>query len=152
MKPITLNLQIVVNIGNYESLRLGAEWTPESDNTTAEMIAADKQLRETACAIIDARKTPAVVINANDRKDANGNQIERPQGENKTQVAQQHVESAKVTQMREKAARKPLTLESKELQPIIKRIESGVKLEKVLEYYEPDEQALNALKIAAKLN
>lgn len=125
MKPITLNLQIVVNLGNYESLRLGAEWTPESDDTTAEMIAADKQLRETACAIIDARKA---------------------------EMAQQTTESAKAAQTQEKAAKKPLTLESKELQPIIKKIESGVKLEKVLEYYDPDEQAINALKLAAKLN
>ena len=49
-------------------------------------------------------------------------------------------------------AKEPLTFADPKLQKIIKRIEKGtVTLEKVLEYYEPDTDAMKALELAIKL-
>lgn len=141
MRPITLNLQIVVNIGNYESLRLGAEWTPDYSSKTltsgeyqlenaAEMIAADRQLREMASAIIDARKQPTQAAQAIAAKETTASKTNAPQT----------------------AKKELLTLAHPQLQKIVKRIESGVKLEKVFEYYDADEQAMNVLRAAARFN
>lgn len=51
-------------------------------------------------------------------------------------------------------AKKPLHIntDASTIQSIVKRIESGVKLEKVLEFYEPDNEVLNVLKLAAETN
>lgn len=129
MKTKTLNLQIVVNLGNYESLRLGAEWTPDnSQDLVAEMHAADLELRKAAAAIIDARKAE------------------------KASAVQTTAPTEKAPQTQESVQKKPLRFDSQELQSIIKRMEAGVPLERVLQHYEPDEQALNVLKLAGQLN
>lgn len=40
MRINTINIQIVKNLGNYETLRIGAEWTPDSNQTINEAMAA----------------------------------------------------------------------------------------------------------------
>lgn len=55
----TLTAEIVVRTGNYESLRLGCEFTPATDDITAEMVKADVELRAAAAAIIEERRQTA---------------------------------------------------------------------------------------------
>lgn len=55
----TLTAEIVVRTGNYESLRLGCEFTPATDDITAEMVKADVELRAAASAIIEERRQTA---------------------------------------------------------------------------------------------
>lgn len=57
MEIKTLNLQIVCNVGNYESIRVGAEWSSDGD-TKKEMLQIDALLRENVAAIVEARKEP----------------------------------------------------------------------------------------------
>ncbi len=44
MKLTTINVQIVRNLGNYESVRLGGEWTIDKENATDAFAAAEKEL------------------------------------------------------------------------------------------------------------
>lgn len=58
----TLNLQIVCNVGNYETIRIGAEFTPQPDtpDKTCDlvdvMVEMDGELRRAAAGILEARK------------------------------------------------------------------------------------------------
>lgn len=44
MKLTTINVQIVRNLGNYESVRLGGEWSVERESTQDAFAAAEKEL------------------------------------------------------------------------------------------------------------
>lgn len=44
MKLTTINVQIVRNLGNYESVRLGGEWTIDKENATDAFAAAEREL------------------------------------------------------------------------------------------------------------
>lgn len=44
MKLTTINVQIVRNMGNYESVRLGGEWSVEKEKATDAFAAAEKEL------------------------------------------------------------------------------------------------------------
>lgn len=114
MEIKTLNLQIVCNVGNYESIRVGAEWS-SNGIVTEELKIMDKRLRESVAAIIEARKEPQ----------------KEPQPPKK---------------------KEPLTFGHPQLKAILKRIGDGVALEKVYEYYEPDDQvkALIELQVTTK--
>lgn len=128
-QPTKIDVQIVVNLGNYESLRLGAEFTPNIGQPLEEAFTeADKELRKAAAAIIDARKAE------------------------KAAAVQTTTPTEKAPQTQENAAKKPLKFDSPELQAIIKRMEGGVPLDKVLQFYAPDEQALNVLQLTENMN
>ncbi len=44
MKLTTINVQIVRNLGNYESVRLGGEWSVEEEKAADAFAAAEKEL------------------------------------------------------------------------------------------------------------
>lgn len=44
MKLTTINVQIVRNLGNYESVRLGGEWSVEKEKAVDAFAAAEKEL------------------------------------------------------------------------------------------------------------
>ncbi len=44
MKLTTINVQIVRNLGNYESVRLGGEWSVEKEKAADAFAAAEKEL------------------------------------------------------------------------------------------------------------
>lgn len=137
MKTTSLNLQIVVNIGNYESLRLGAEWTPDKTepNIAEEMQKADAVLREAAQKIIEQRHK--------EQKEAQSAAQQVTAKEKITEEGNAHQTAEK---------KQKLTIATPCFQKILKRIESGVKIETVLQYYEPDDEAMKVLKLAGKLN
>lgn len=61
MRINTINLQIVRNLGNYEALRIGAEWTPDSNQTLADAMAAGMaELNATADMLTGKKSAPAV--------------------------------------------------------------------------------------------
>lgn len=60
MRINTINIQIVRNLGNYETLRIGAEWTPDGNQTlTDAMQQGMAELNECADALIKAKAQPA---------------------------------------------------------------------------------------------
>ena len=127
MKQTTINVQITKTPRPYESVRLGGEWSlGEGEDATQAMAQALEQLnRFYADMMAQANKT---------------------------------VEKAKAAETATTAATtggKMLLVWDRDMRvvnKIVKRIQSGVSLDKVLEYYEPDGECMNVLKLAAELN
>lgn len=155
MRVNTINLQMVINLGNYETLRVGAEWTPDSNQTMEEaMLAADKELRESASALLQARggveKTAPVQQPA---APANVAPAAQNEPEKKDAAAAPAPEAKTETPAADpKDDRELLTFENPKLQKVIKRIEAGVSLDTVAQYYRFDDNAKKAVEMAAKLN
>lgn len=60
MRINTINIQIVRNLGNYETLRIGAEWTPDGNQTlTDAMQQGMAELNACADVLIKAKAQPA---------------------------------------------------------------------------------------------
>ena len=65
MRINTINIQIVRNLGNYETLRIGAEWTPDGNQTlTDAMQQGMAELNACADALIKAKAQPATAVPA----------------------------------------------------------------------------------------
>lgn len=122
MKAITINVQISKCPKQYESIRLGGEWSVEDGETVESAMAkAYEQLNAIYADMLNPK----------------------PKTEEK-----------KPEEKKPESGKTPLSFDNdaKTLKQICKRIEDGVKLDKVLEYYEPDEQAMAVLKAAAEFN
>lgn len=156
MRINTISLGIKVRVKEYEMLDLMATFTPNDTMTLEEaMLDADQQLRDAAAAIV-AKRNATAQAPAPAAKPQPQPETKQEEAKVETQQAEAKVETKAETQQEAEAkpAKEPLhfSTDTKKIQAIVKRIEKGVKLDKVLEYYEPDEDTLNVLKLAAKLN
>lgn len=173
-----INYQIVVNTGNYESIRLGVEFTPDARPISQQFVDADAQLRQTANAIVEARKgggaqatssaeaaKGAQGITATPSEDSESKGKEATDAQRKTAATGAKKRDPKIeaelAKAKEAEAAKtpaptdktPLPFDSPILQKVLKRMEKGgVSVEKVLEFYAPDAQALAAIQLCAKMN
>lgn len=147
MKVQTINVQISKCPKQYESVRLGGEWTVDKGETAEEVMekaldilnqfyADSLKPKAPKGAAADAVKTAATGADAGE-PDANAKEPETTGN-----VAE------------DKSKKTPLRFneDSKTLRAICKRIEAGVKLDKVLDFYEPDADAMRVLKAAAEFN
>ena len=132
MQAITINVQISKCPRQYECVRLGGEWTVESGETPESVMARALE-----------------ILNAFYEESQRGTKAVEQKVEQRVEPkVEQKVEQKAV----EPIIKTPLTMsDTKTLNAICRRIEVGVKLEQVLEYYEPDDEALAVLKLASKL-
>lgn len=151
----TLNLQIVCNIGNYESIRVGAEFTPDGKHTIQEnMQQVDTLLRDSVRVILEERANTANTV--------------KPCAQSATLLpgaAQAPAAPAPAQEPAKPAAKKAaqanderelLTFDDKRVQQIVKRLEKnpGQKdeiLANVQKYYRCDDQVASVLGLAEKL-
>lgn len=126
MKAKTINVQIIKNLGNYETIRLGGEWELNGENLQDAIRAAVEELEQ---AWSKPKSTPP-------------ENVETPAPVEETpQIAEN---GKKLVRFKEEAAI---------LQAIVKRLQSdkAVTLETVCEYYELDEDAQKCVEAAIKL-
>lgn len=131
MKAITINVQIVKNLGNYETIRLGGEWELNGENLQDAIRAAVDELEQ---AWNKPKSAPQSAQNPEN--------VETPAPVEKTpQIAEN---SKKLVRFKE---------ESKLLQAIVKRVQGDklVTLETVCEHYELDDDAMKCVEAAIKL-
>lgn len=133
MKVQTINVQISKCTKQYESVHLGGEWTVDEGETAEEVMSKALEILNQFYADSQKPKTAKPV----EPKPA----VKEP--EEKSEASAES-----------KPAKQPLrfTEDGKTLAAIAKRIEAGVKLDKVLEFYEPDADAMKVLKAAAEFN
>lgn len=131
MKPITINVQISKCPKQYESVRLGGEWTVDEGETAEQVMAA---------ALAELNKFYAE------------SQAPKPKADPAPATPAAAAAAAAPAPAADK--KKPLSFgkDTKTIQAICKRIEAGTPLDKVLEFYEPDEQTMAVLKLAADFN
>ena len=131
MKAKTINVQIVKNLGNYETIRLGGEWELNGENLQDAIRAAVEELEQAwSKPKLAPQNAPDIVI------------VETPAPEEKTpQIAEN---GKKLVRFKE---------EAKILQAIVTRVQKdkSVTLETVCEHYELDDDALKCVEAAIKL-
>jgi hypothetical protein len=131
MKAKSINVQIVKNLGNYETIRLGGEWELNGENLQDAIRAAVEELEQAwSKPKADPQSAPNTEI------------VETPAPEEKTpQIAEN---GKKLVRFKE---------EAKILQAIVKRVQEdkAVTLETVCEHYELDDDAMKCVEAAIKL-
>lgn len=125
--------EIVMNVGSYQSVRIGGEWSVTETPTTEQVVKIDAELRQKVAEVIESRKAL----------------VPQPQAETKT-------EQASATEQAEpKQAEKPVdaSLElvpsnSPKFQAILKKIQNGTPEEVVRKYFRFDTYGEQVIAIA----
>ena len=136
MQMQKFNYEIVVNVGSYQSIRIGGEWSVTETPTTEQVVKIDAGLRQWVAEVIESRK-------------AQPQPQPQPQAETKT-------EQASATEQAEpKQEEKPIdnTLElvpsnSPKFQAILKKIQNGTPEETVRKYFRFDEKGEKVIAVA----
>ena len=181
MRINTINIQIVRNLGNYETLRIGAEWTPDGNQTlTDAMQQGMAELNACADALIKAKAQPATAVPAAPATAATAApapaataapaapapaapaapaETQKPDDEQfddefckEWQLTPEIVAQLKNPTAPDGTQKMVVDIYSKNLQKTCKRLEAGVELTKALEWIAPDEKAFAVMALAAKLN
>ena len=166
-----INYEITINAGNYQSIRYGMEYSVSKSDKIEDdtLIVLDTLMRKQIQAVLEARKTQAEqTITAAPKcaekasKEANGvdDNGDEPTPKEATKETPQPTpkeipqptpkETPKETPKAPKKER--LTKDSNKLQAILNRMQQGVSIDKVLEFYDPDETAMKVLEMQEMLN
>lgn len=131
MKAKTINVQIVKNLGNYETIRLGGEWELNGEDLQDAIRAAVEELEQAWSKPESATQSAP-----------NPENVETPAPVEKTPQSAEN--GKKLVRFKE---------EAKLLQAIVKRVQedSKVTLETVCEHYELDDDAVKCVEAAIKL-
>ena len=127
-----MSLSTTTNLGNYESMKLEMEWTPLPDETEEESTrrAQKKMVGCITAALSDRLDRKIDSLNATAAFDM-----------------KQQGETTKI---------KLLTMSTKEeqakVQAIVRKVESGVSLDTIFQWFTFDTKALDVLRVAAHLN
>ena len=146
-----INYEITINAGNYQSIRYGMEFSVSKSDKIEDdtLIVLDTLMRKQIQAVLEARKTQAEqTITAPTKcaekapKEANGvdDKVDEPTPK----------ETPQPTPKAPKKER--LTKDSNKLQAILNRMQQGVSIDKVLEFYDPDETTMKVLEMQEMLN
>ena len=138
MKMQKFTYEIVVNVGSYQSIRIGGEWSVTETPTTEQIISIDAELRQKVAEVIESRKAvPAQP---------------QPQKEEETKTEQASAtEQAKPKQEEDKPVDNTLELvtsNSPKFQAILKKIQNGTPEETVRKYFRFDEKGEQVIAIA----
>lgn len=131
MKAKTINVQIVKNLGNYETIRLGGEWELNGENLQDAIRAAVEELEQAWSNPKSAPQSAPSPENA-----ATPTSVEET-----PQIAENGKKNVKFKE------------DAKILQAIVRRLQSDktVTLETVCEHYELDDDAMKCVEAAIKL-
>lgn len=135
--------EIIVNVGNYQSIRIGGEWSVTDAPTTKQVLNIDAGLRQKVAEVIESRKASAQTQ-------------PQPQPETKTEQASATEQAEpKQEEKPQPQAEKPVdeTLElvpsnSPKFQAILRKIQNGTPEEVVRKYFRFDEKGEKILAVA----
>lgn len=143
MTMTQFNYEIVLNIGNYQSVRIGGEWSVTDAPTTEQVIKIDAELRQKVAEVVESRKASAPQPQP------------QPQAETKTENKENKENKPATEQAEPKQAEKPVdtSLElvpsnSPKFQAILKKIQNGTPEEVVRKYFRFDEKGEKIIAIA----
>lgn len=139
MTMTQFNYEIVLNIGNYQSIRIGGEWSVTDAPTSEQVLKIDAELRQKVAEVIESRKASASAsVPTTEQKE---NKPELTTEENKPEPQPQ--------------AEKPVdeTLElvpsnSPKFQAILKKIQAGTPEETVRKYFRFDDRGEKIIAVA----
>ena len=114
--------EIVINVGNYQSIRIGGEWSVTETPTTEQVVKIDAELRQKVAEVIESRKASAQP-EPQPQPQPEPQQQPQPQPEDKREL----VTTSKA--------------DERKLKAILKKIQDGVPEETVRKYFRFDEKA-----------
>ena len=144
MKMDKFTYEIVVNVGSYQSVRIGGEWSVTEQPTTEQVVKIDAELRQKVAEVVESRKASA------------------PQPTEKTEE-EKKTETKTETKTEDKPEPQPQpqpepkqvdeTLElvpsnSPKFQAILKKIQNGTPEEVVRKYFRFDEKGEQIIAVA----
>ena len=121
--------EIVVNVGSYQSVRIGGEWSVTETPTTEQVIKIDSDLRQKVAEVVESRK-------------ASAQPQPQPQAETKTEDKPQQAEKPVDASLEFVPSNSP------KFQAILKKIQSGTPEEVVRKYFRFDEKGEKILAVA----
>lgn len=140
--------EIVVNVGSYQSVRIGGEWSVTETPTTEQVLNIDAGLRKWVAEVVESRKA----VPAQPQPQPQPTTTEEEKTENKPENKQ---EEDKPQQAETKTEEKPVdtSLElvpsnSPKFQAILKKIQNGTPEETVRKYFRFDEKGEQVIAIA----
>ena len=125
--------EIVMNVGSYQSVRIGGEWSVTYAPTTEQIINIDKGLRQCVAEVIESRKASAPQPQPQPQPET-----KTEQEENKPQQAEKPVD----------ASLEFVPSNSPKFQAILKKIQAGTPEETVRKYFRFDEKGEKILAVA----
>ena len=136
----------VCNIGNYQSIRIGGEWSVTENPTTEQVVKIDSELRQKVAEVVESRK--ASVPQAETKTENKMENKPETKPENKPENKQ---EENKPQPQAEKPVDTSLELvpsNSPKFQAILKKIQAGTPEETVRKYFRFDERGEQVIAIA----
>ena len=134
--------EIVVNVGNYQSVRIGGEWSVTDTPTTEQVLNIDAELRQKVAEVVESRKAPASAPQPTKQA---------PEEEKKPEPKQTETKTEDKPQQAEKPVDETLELvpsNSPKFQAILKKIQAGTPEEVVRKYFRFDEKGEQVIAIA----
>ena len=131
--------EIVCNIGNYQSIRIGGEWSVTETPTTEQVVKIDAELRQKGAEVVESRK----VVPAQPQPQPQSTEEEKKQAETKTEdKPQPQAEKPVDTSLELVPSNSP------KFQAILKKIQNGTPEEVVRKYFRFDEKGEQVIAVA----
>lgn len=123
--------EIVVNVGNYQSIRVGGEWSVTGTPTTEQVLNIDADLRQKVAEVVESRKTASV-----------------PQPQPQPTTEEEKRPEPKQTEKPVDASLEFVPSNSPKFQAILKKIQNGTPEETVRKYFRFDEKGEQIIAVA----
>ena len=117
--------EIVVNVGNYQSVRIGGEWSVTDTPTTEQVVKIDAELRQKVAEVVESRKASAP----------------QPQPEPEPQPQPQPEPEPQPQPEDKRELVTTSKADERKLKAILKKIQDGTPEETVRKYFRFDEKA-----------
>ncbi len=133
--------EIVMNVGNYQSIRIGGEWSVTETPTTEQVIKIDAELRQKVAEVVESRKASASASAP----------VPAPQPQPQPTTEQAETKTDNKPQQAEKPVDNTLELvpsNSPKFQAILKKIQAGTPEEVVRKYFRFDDKGEQVIAIA----
>ena len=146
MKMNKFTYEIVVNVGSYQSIRIGGEWSVTEAPTTEQVLNIDAELRQKVAEVVESRKPASAPQPQPQPK-------EEEKMENKENKSENKSENKPEPKQAEKPVDNTLELElvpsnSPKFQAILKKIQSGTPEEVVRKYFRFDDRGEQIIAVA----
>ncbi len=144
MEMNKLTYEITLRAGDYQSIKIGGEWSVDHKPTPADIATLDAELRQQVEVVLQQRKA-----DAEDKRKA---QAEQPQPKSEQPQPQPKAEQAQAqAQPQAEDKRELVTTSNKDearLKAILKKIQDGTPEETVRKFFRFDDKAEMLVKIA----
>ena len=145
MQMAKFTYEIVLNVGSYQSIRIGGEWSVTETPTTEQVISIDAELRQKVAEVVESRKAvPQAETKTENKPENKPENKQENKSENKS-------ENKPEPQPQPKQVDETLELvpsNSPKFQAILKKIQAGTPEEIVRKYFRFDEKGEQVIAIA----